>query len=142
MRLLLRRYGGGLDVQGVQLLDAAPADRHRGVGQPHGRSPPGPAGAAAGGVVLRPLLAGKGGATAGPVAHRLGHAQLAVGDLAGELVVLGEVRKGRRSQTSRSLVFTFNDTLSPKQMLGLGVILTAADCELYLEKQHSGRGYL
>lgn len=91
-------------MQGVQLLDAAPADRHRGVGQSHGCSPSGPAGAAAGGVVLRPLLAGQGGAAAGPVAHRLGHAQLAVGDLAGELVVLGGVRKGRRSQTSHRLV--------------------------------------
>lgn len=75
-------------MQGVQLLDAPPADGHRGVGQAHGGSPPGPAGAAAGGVVLRPLLAGQGGAAAGPVAHRLGHAQFAVGDLAGELVVL------------------------------------------------------
>lgn len=75
-------------MQGVQLLDAPPADGHRGVRQSHGGSPPGPAWAAAGGVVLRPLLAGQGGAAAGPVAHRLGHAQLAVGDLAGELVVL------------------------------------------------------
>lgn len=76
-------------MQGVQLLDAPPAHGHRGVGQAHGGSPPGPAGAAAGGVVLRPLLAGQGGAATGPVAHRLGHAQLTVGDLAGELVVLG-----------------------------------------------------
>lgn len=94
LRLLLRRDGGGLDVQGVQLLDAAAADRHGGVGQPHGRSPAGAAGAAAGGVVLRPLLAGQGGAAAGPVAHRLGHAQLAVGDLTGELVVLWVVKGG------------------------------------------------
>lgn len=75
-------------MQGVQLLDAPPADGHRGVSQSHGGSPPGPAGAAASGVVLRPLLAGQGGAATGPVAHRLGHAQLAVGDLVGELVVL------------------------------------------------------
>lgn len=88
MCLLLRRDGGGLDVQGVQLLDAAAADRHSGVGQPHGRSPAGAPRAATGGVVLRPLLTGQGGAAACPIAHRLGHAQLAVGDLAGELVVL------------------------------------------------------
>lgn len=75
-------------MQGVQLLDAAPAHRHRGVGQSHGGSPPGPARAAAGGIVLRPLLAGQGGAATGPVAHRLRHTQLAVGDLVGELVVL------------------------------------------------------
>lgn len=75
-------------MQGVQLLDAPPADGHRGVSQSHGGSPPGPAGAAAGGVVLRPLLAGQGGAAAGPVAHRLRHTQLAVGDLVSELVVL------------------------------------------------------
>ena len=88
MSLRLRWYGRGLDVQGVQLLDAPPADGHRGVSQSHGGSPPGAAGAAAGRVVGRPLLAGHGGAATGPVAHRLGHAQFAVGDLAGELVVL------------------------------------------------------
>ena len=75
-------------MQGVQLLNAAPTDGDGGVSQAHGGSPPRPARAAASGVVLRPLLAGQGGAAAGPVAHRLGHAQLAVGDLAGELVVL------------------------------------------------------
>lgn len=75
-------------MQGVELLNAAPADRDGGVSQAHGGSPPRPAGAAAGGVVLRPLLAGQGGAAAGPVAHRLSHAQLTVGDLTGELVVL------------------------------------------------------
>lgn len=85
-------------MQGVQLLNAAPADGDGGVSQAHGGSPPCPAGAAACGVVLRPLLAGQGGAPAGPVAHRLGHAQLTVGDLAGELVVLG----GQRGETSVS----------------------------------------
>jgi len=78
--------GGGL--QGVQLLDAPPADGHGGVGEAHGGSPSGPAGAAAGGVVLRPLLAGQGGAAAGPVVHRLRDAQLAVVHLVCELVVL------------------------------------------------------
>lgn len=86
--LRLRLDGGAFDVQRVQLLNAAPADGDGGVCQAHGSSPPRPAGAAARGVVLRPLLAGQGGAAAGPVAHRLGHAQLAVRDLAGELVVL------------------------------------------------------
>lgn len=84
----MRRDGGGLDVQGVQLLDAAAADRHGGVGQPHGCSPAGTSRAAASGVVLRPLLTGQGSAAASAIAHRLGHAQLAVGDLAGELMVL------------------------------------------------------
>lgn len=82
------RYGGGLKLQGVQLLDAAPAHGHRGVGQSHGGSSAGPAGTAACGVVLRPLLTGQRGAAAGPEAHRLGHAELAVGHLIGELVVL------------------------------------------------------
>jgi len=86
--LRLRRDGGVLHVQDVQLLDAAPADRHRGVSESHGGSPPGPAGAAAGWVVRRPLLAGQGGAATGPEAHRLRHAQLAVGHLIRELVVL------------------------------------------------------
>lgn len=86
--LHLRLNGGGFDVQGVQLLNAAPTDGDGGVSQAHGGSPPCPAGAAARGVVLRPLLAGQGGAAAGPVAHRLSHAQLTVGDLTGELVVL------------------------------------------------------
>ena len=76
-------------MQGVQLLDAPSADGHGGVGQSHGGSSPGPAGAAACGVVLRPLLAGHGGAATGPVADRLRHAQLAVGHLVRELVVLG-----------------------------------------------------
>lgn len=75
-------------MQGVQLLDAPSADGHRGVGQSHGSSPPGPSRTAASGVVLRPLLARQGGAAAGPVAHRLGHTQLAVGHLVRELVVL------------------------------------------------------
>lgn len=88
MFVLLRGDGRGLDVQGVQLLDAATADRHCGVGQPHGCSPACASRAAASGVVLRPLLTGQGGAAARPVAHRLGHAQLAVRDLAGELMVL------------------------------------------------------
>lgn len=72
----------------VQLLDAPPADGHRGVSQTHGGSPPGPSRAAARGVVLRPLLARQGGAAAGPESHRLGHTNLAVGQLIGELVVL------------------------------------------------------
>lgn len=86
--LRLRRYGGGLDVQGVQLLDAASAHRHSGIGQSHGGSSPGAAGAAARGVVLRPLLAGQGGAAAGSEADRLCHTQLAVGHLVRELMVL------------------------------------------------------
>lgn len=86
--LRLRWYGGGFDVQGVQLLDAPSADGHRGVGQSHGGSPPGPAGAAAGGVVLPPLLAWHGGAATGPEADGLRHTQLAVGHLVCELVVL------------------------------------------------------
>lgn len=85
-------YGCGFDVQDVQLLDTPSANRHSGVSQSHGGSPPGTARAAAGGVVLRPLLAGQGGAAAGPVAHRLGHAQLAVGHLIRELVILQAVR--------------------------------------------------
>lgn len=93
-------YGGGLQVQGVQLLDTPPADRCSGVSQTHGGSPPGPAGAAAGGVVLRTLLAGQGSAATGPVAHRLGHAQLAVGHLVGELVVLYR-DTGKRSSCSQ-----------------------------------------
>lgn len=91
-------------MQGVQLLDAPPADGHRGVRQSHGGSPPGPAWAAAGGVVLRPLLAGQGGAAASPVAHRLGHAQLTVGDLAGELVVL-RMRRERVISGSETLSY-------------------------------------
>lgn len=75
-------------MQGVQLLDAASADGHRGVGQSHGGSPPGPAGATAGGVVLRPLLARQGGAATGPEADGLCHTQLAVGHLVSELMVL------------------------------------------------------
>lgn len=88
-------------MQGVQLLDAAAADRHSGVGQTHGCSPAGASRAAASGVVLRPLLAGQGGAAAGPVAHRLGHAQLAVGDLAGELMVLSVDKGGERGQLAQ-----------------------------------------
>ena len=88
LSLRLWWYGGVFDVQRVQLLDAPAADGHRGVSQSHRGSPPGAARAAAGGVVLRPLLAGQGGAATGPVAHGLRYAELAVVDLVCELVVL------------------------------------------------------
>ena len=102
----LRRDGRGLEVQGVQLLDAASADGHRGVGQSHGGSPPGPPRTAAGGVVLRPLVAGQGGAATGPEADGLGHTQLAVVDLVRELVVLSGDGGGQRSSHVNTDVFS------------------------------------
>lgn len=86
--LRLLWYGRGLHVQSIQLLDTAPADRHGGVSQSHGGSPPGAAGTAAGGIVLRPLLAGQGSTATGPEAHRLGHTHFTVGHFICELMVL------------------------------------------------------
>lgn len=71
-------------MEGVQFLHAATTDRHGGVGQPDGPAL-GPPGAAGGGAAL---LAGQGSAAAGAVAHRLGHAHLAVGELVSELMIL------------------------------------------------------
>lgn len=103
--LRFRWYGGGFHMQGVQLLNTPPADGNSGVSQSHCGSPPGPAGAAASGVVLRPLLTGQGGAATGPVAHWLGHAQLTVSDLAGKLVVLWWQREDRCKQRALHLTY-------------------------------------
>ncbi|KAF3861015.1 hypothetical protein F7725_001270, partial [Dissostichus mawsoni] len=70
----------------VQLLHAAPAHGHGGVGEPHGGAAAGAARAAAGRVVLRPLLAGEGRAATRLKAHRLRHAQLAVVHLVADLL--------------------------------------------------------
>lgn len=83
----MRQYCSGL--QSIQLLNTATANRNRRVSQTHGGSSSGPARTAAGGVVVvRPLLTGQGGASAGAEGG-LGHTQLTVGRLVGKLVISG-----------------------------------------------------